>query len=290
VNGAHFIAFDGNGNPSALVKGSDGSTSARYEYGPFGEAIRATGPMAKANPFRFSTKYQDDETDLFYYGYRYYNAQIGRWVNRDPISEFVFLSDYVKRNPQLDKKLVRQSVMPQYLFISNDPSDGIDGLGLWPWSDPDVSWAPPPCPRGQRTAFIQIVVGYKGSRAPHVDNGSLGPMSDPSSACPLYPLPSDTSGVFQDTPSGWTGDVQFIVCRVCLAPCCFLKRGVKGNMIYSGWAIASVGPCVYWKGGDKGDLSSDNFTHVDTPNQNWQVGMDTDFPDAAKGGCFKCAR
>jgi hypothetical protein len=24
--------------------------------GPFGEAIRATGPMAKANPFRFSTK------------------------------------------------------------------------------------------------------------------------------------------------------------------------------------------------------------------------------------------
>ena len=34
------------------------------EYGPFGEFIRATGPMAKANPFRFSTKYQDDETDL----------------------------------------------------------------------------------------------------------------------------------------------------------------------------------------------------------------------------------
>jgi len=28
--------------------------------GPFGEVLRATGPMAKANPFRFSTKYQDD--------------------------------------------------------------------------------------------------------------------------------------------------------------------------------------------------------------------------------------
>ena len=40
----------------------------QYEYGPFGEVIRATGPMAKANPFRFSTKYQDDETDLLYYG------------------------------------------------------------------------------------------------------------------------------------------------------------------------------------------------------------------------------
>jgi RHS repeat-associated protein len=55
--------------------------------GPFGEVIRATGPMAKANPFRFSTKYQDDETDLLYYGYRYYNASTGRWITRDPLEE-----------------------------------------------------------------------------------------------------------------------------------------------------------------------------------------------------------
>jgi RHS repeat-associated protein len=55
--------------------------------GPFGEVIRATGPMAKANPFRFSTKYQDDETDLVYYGYRYYSASMGRWSNRDPFAE-----------------------------------------------------------------------------------------------------------------------------------------------------------------------------------------------------------
>ena len=38
--------------------------SAKYNYGPFGEVIRQTGPMAKANPIRFSTKYQDDESDL----------------------------------------------------------------------------------------------------------------------------------------------------------------------------------------------------------------------------------
>lgn len=53
----------------------------------FGELLRATGPMAKANPFRFSTKYQDDESDLLYYGYRYYNASTGRWLSRDPIEE-----------------------------------------------------------------------------------------------------------------------------------------------------------------------------------------------------------
>ena len=55
--------------------------------GPFGEVLRATGPMAKANPFRFSTKYQDDETDLLYYGYRYYNPSTGRWLSPDPLEE-----------------------------------------------------------------------------------------------------------------------------------------------------------------------------------------------------------
>ncbi len=62
-------------------------TCAPYELGPFGEPLRATGSMAAANPFRFSTKYHDDETDLLYYGYRFYNASTGRWIARDPLEE-----------------------------------------------------------------------------------------------------------------------------------------------------------------------------------------------------------
>jgi RHS repeat-associated protein len=87
ANGTCFASFDGNGNVVSLVKGGDGSIWARYEYAPFGEVVRATGPMAKTNPVRFSTKYQDDETDLLYYGYRYLSASIGRWLNTDPLAE-----------------------------------------------------------------------------------------------------------------------------------------------------------------------------------------------------------
>jgi RHS repeat-associated protein len=43
--------------------------------------------MRRANPFRFSTKYQDDETDFLYYGYRYCNASTGRWLSRDLLGE-----------------------------------------------------------------------------------------------------------------------------------------------------------------------------------------------------------
>jgi len=99
--GSHFCAYDGNGNVTALVKADGAGLTAQYEYGPFGELLSATGPMAKANPFRFSTKYQDDETDLIYYGYRYYNASTGRWPSRDPFGEVggLNLMGFTDNNP-----------------------------------------------------------------------------------------------------------------------------------------------------------------------------------------------
>jgi RHS repeat-associated protein len=85
--GTYFYAHDGNGNVMAAVNAADGSVSARYDYGPFGETIRSSGSVAQANPFQFSTKFNDAETGLLYYGYRYYDQSAGRWLNRDPIEE-----------------------------------------------------------------------------------------------------------------------------------------------------------------------------------------------------------
>jgi len=82
----HFAGFDGNGNVLALVK-TDGSLSARYEYSPFGETIRASGPLARTNPFRWSSKFTDEESGLVCYGYRQYLPCLGRWISRDPLGE-----------------------------------------------------------------------------------------------------------------------------------------------------------------------------------------------------------
>lgn len=82
----HAAGYDGNGNVIALVDLADGSTSATYEYGPFGDTLKADGAAAALNPYRFSTKFTDD-TGLLYYGLRYYNPSTGRWINRDPIGE-----------------------------------------------------------------------------------------------------------------------------------------------------------------------------------------------------------
>jgi RHS repeat-associated protein len=82
-----FAAYDGNGNITTLINAADKSLAARYEYSPFHQLLRATGPLAYINQFRSSTKYWDDESGLVYYGYRYYSPSFGRWISRDPLEE-----------------------------------------------------------------------------------------------------------------------------------------------------------------------------------------------------------
>ena len=122
----HFVAHDGNGNVSLLVNAADGTDSARYEYGPLEEVIRQTGPMAKANPFRFSTKYQDEETELLYYGYRYYNPSMGMWLSEDPVGE----SGFELARGGGANSLFLEDAGNQYLFVHNEPIDRYDVLGL----------------------------------------------------------------------------------------------------------------------------------------------------------------
>jgi RHS repeat-associated protein len=96
-----FVGYDGNGNVAGLTQGDSGTLSARYQWGPFGEPVKVTGATPTSNPFRFSTKYQDDETRFFYYGYRFYNARTGTWLSRDPKEEKGGLNLYgfVRNNP-----------------------------------------------------------------------------------------------------------------------------------------------------------------------------------------------
>ncbi|MBM3854424.1 MAG: RHS repeat-associated core domain-containing protein, partial [Verrucomicrobia bacterium] len=82
-------AYDGNGNLAALVNGSTGTVAAVYEYSPYGELLRNVAPdsAAAGQPFRFSTKFTDDETGLVYYGHRFYSPSQGRFLGRDPKQE-----------------------------------------------------------------------------------------------------------------------------------------------------------------------------------------------------------
>ena len=172
-----FVAFDGNGNVAALTDAGGAGILAQYEYGPFGEVLRATGPMAKTNPFRFSTKYQDEETDLLYYGNRYYSGSTGRWISRDPVKE--------------------KGGLNLYGFVGSDPVNKLDILGLLetrfrrnsrtilgrvvsgPWSQPDGfgegAWT------GWETGLSSWIHLWSGPAETGICNSMLG--------CLPYPVP-----------------------------------------------------------------------------------------------------
>jgi YD repeat-containing protein len=68
LNGTNvFYCYDANGNVTELVD-TNGTTVAAYVYDPYGNTISKSGTLADANPFRFSTKYLDEESGLYYYG------------------------------------------------------------------------------------------------------------------------------------------------------------------------------------------------------------------------------
>ncbi|HWB05279.1 MAG TPA: RHS repeat-associated core domain-containing protein [Verrucomicrobiales bacterium] len=113
--GTHFATHDGNGNITALVNAATGLESARYDYDPFGNLLRATGPFAAENPYRFSTQFTDEVTGLLYYGYRHYDPVHGRWLSRDPIGEAGGIN--------------------LYGFVGNETINSVDILGL------DSTWS-----------------------------------------------------------------------------------------------------------------------------------------------------
>jgi RHS repeat-associated protein len=123
IDGAwHFPFYDNNGNITDYINES-GATVAHREYCPFGEALAATGPMAGVFNFWFSTKYLDEETGLYYYGYRFHNPELMRWLNRDPIGE--------------------KGGVNKYGFVNNDAVNKWDLLGMYPDSsinDHPIRW------------------------------------------------------------------------------------------------------------------------------------------------------
>ena len=81
-----YFHADGNGNITALVDSSQ-QVVARYLYDPFGNTLSATGIKAAVNKYRFSSKEWHGSSGMIYYGYRWYEPNLQRWINRDPKHE-----------------------------------------------------------------------------------------------------------------------------------------------------------------------------------------------------------
>jgi hypothetical protein len=216
----------------------------------------------------------------------FYNPTTGRWLSRDPIEERggASLYDFAANRPLelFDRDGRSYSPWPGHPPLEFPPSNPYGNPLFGPATK--FIWAPKPCGKGMRTEFIQV--GWWAGKVGFVDSGGLG-ASDAAECPPFYP--SAANGGFEDTPGNGLGlnnpllyGMSFVVCRVCVEPCCSATEP-QGKL-----RIVSIGPCARYRiprSRDVDDLSDDLLEGV--PADFAQV-LSSRFPRVAAGHCFSC--
>ena len=62
---------------------ANGNTGAQYAYDAWGNIIAMSGTLAELNPLRYRGYVYDQETGFYYLNSRYYDPEIGRFINAD---------------------------------------------------------------------------------------------------------------------------------------------------------------------------------------------------------------
>lgn len=82
----YYVLSNAQGDVVAQVDGS-GTVVVRYRYDAWGKLKSTTGTLAstvgKYNPIRYRGYVYDTETQLYYLNTRYYNPDMGRFINAD---------------------------------------------------------------------------------------------------------------------------------------------------------------------------------------------------------------
>ena len=104
----YYYHVNGLGSVTALTD-STKIVVQSYVYDSFGQIISQTGSIQ--NPYTYTGREYDEETGMYYYRARYYDANMGRFINEDPIG---FLGGDVNL----------------YAYVGNNPVNWIDPLGL----------------------------------------------------------------------------------------------------------------------------------------------------------------
>ena len=122
-----------------MLLDASGNTVAEYSYDAWGKVLSESGTLASTNPLRYRGYYYDKETKLYYLQSRYYDPQIGRFINADGLAS------------------TGQGILGcnMFAYCGNEPVGGsdpsgdtqVDGLRVWAGHDGEaglyyVPWEP----------------------------------------------------------------------------------------------------------------------------------------------------
>ena len=123
-----ILGFTYNGTPYYYIKNmqgdickvvnESGTVVASYTYDAWGKVLTATGSMAEINPIRYRGYYYDAETGFYYLNSRYYDPEVGRFINTDNINLLGANGDFASLN--------------LFAYCGNNPITRADnGGGFW---------------------------------------------------------------------------------------------------------------------------------------------------------------
>ncbi len=115
-NQTYYYHADALGSIIAITN-SAGQVVQRYEYNSFGQ-ITYTQDATFKQPYTFTGREYDEESGLYYYRARYYDAKVGRFISEDPIGF--------------------RGGINLYSYVGNSPINFIDPFGLAIYPPPGV--------------------------------------------------------------------------------------------------------------------------------------------------------
>lgn len=141
----YFLVKDPVGSPLLVLDTNDGTIVQRREYDPFGVILTDSRPGFQ--PIGFAGGLLDPDTGLTHFSHRDYDADVGRWMTRDPV---LFLGGQLNL----------------YAYAYNDPINHLDADGRQATSASGsstitvtISLNPPPPPAGMDPGYSYQ--GYK---------------------------------------------------------------------------------------------------------------------------------
>ena len=126
----YWFATDGLNSVAATTK-QNGQSTHEVFYDPYGQVIDENGHWEDSsswtNPhlhYLLSGKEWDEESRLYYFGARYYDADAGVWITQDPY------------RGNINTPMTRH----RSLYVRNNPINRIDPLGYFDFSTGAVEW------------------------------------------------------------------------------------------------------------------------------------------------------
>ncbi|MBU1018069.1 hypothetical protein KKA33_03505 [Patescibacteria group bacterium] len=106
-----------------VVTDENGDVVQRKDYLPFGSERLAMG--SSDEDYGFTGKELDEETGLYYYGARYYDPEIGRFVSLDPL----VLGEAKKSKKNIENIIRDPQMLNGYAYAKNNPLKYVDPTG-----------------------------------------------------------------------------------------------------------------------------------------------------------------